>query len=145
MRKIQFLMMVLLMAIAGSGQMFAQGMNGNNTNPGDTSSNNGNKTPTNDPIYLILLGESETDYPPRAIGLPFEAYIQDGLLTVGSLGEFSGVTVALYREDNVVYTQTRDFYFMDTLSIPMDGFPSGNYTLLLTTPRGTYIYSTFRL
>lgn len=131
MRKIQFLMMLLLMVITASNQVYAQKVNND-------------EIPTNDPIYLVLLGESETDFP-RAISLPFEAFVQDGQLTIGSLSDLSDVTVTLSRDEAVVYTQTRDFGFMDTLVIPVSGYPEGEYLLLLTTPRGTYVYGTFRL
>lgn len=139
MRKVQFMMMVLLMVMFGSSQVLAQ-----STNKGDNSSNNGNKTPTNDPTYLVLLGESETDWP-RTLNLPFEAFIQDGMLTVGSLSDLNDVTITLYHDETVMFTQTRDFCFMDSLIIPVGGYPSGNYLLLITTPRGTYIYANFGL
>ena len=139
MRKIQFVMMVLLMAMAGSAQMYAQ--TGRSV---DNSSNNGKKTPTNDPIYLILLGECEEDFP-RSVSVPFEAYIQDGVLTVGSLTDLSDVTVAVYNGNVAMYMQTCDMYFMGTTAIPVSSYPAGTYTLLLTTPRGTYVYATFQL
>ena len=140
MRKIQFLMMVLLLAVAGSGQVFASESDDKKNN----GSNGGKDIPTNDPLYLLLLGESETDLP-RAVMMPFEAYIVDGALHVGALADLSDVTVTLYHEDAPVYTLTRDFVFMDMLDIPVAACPVGNYMLLLTTPRGTYVYGTFQL
>ena len=127
--------MTLLMVLVSSSQLFAQQDNGKVDN---------DKTPTNDPIYLILIGECEEDFP-RSLNLPFEAFLQDGQLTIGSLADLSDVTVTLYSDDTVMYTLTRDFFFMDSMVIPVGGYPSGGYTLLLTTPGGTYIHGTFTL
>lgn len=133
MRKIQFLLMAFFLMLIQTGQVFADEKNKGNISSDDST-----------PTYLILLGETETDIP-RSLNLPFEAFIQNGVLYVNGLADMSDVTVTVYCEDMTVHTLTRDFYFMDSHAIPLGGFASGNYTLLLTTPRGTYIYGNFNL
>ena len=139
MRKVQFLMMALMMVLFQSNQVFAE-----RTDDGGRKSESGTKFPSNDPTYILLGGESEKDLP-RTYLLPFEAYIQGGTLTIGSLSDLSDVTITIYKDDVAVYSFVRDFYFMDLHQVPVTSYVSGEYCLILTTPRGTYIYGYFQL
>ena len=145
MKYFKFMMMVVCLVFSQS--ILAQTNNGSGTNNGtNTGGNTGNPGLNGDgPTWMELWGECESDIP-RSTVLPFEAYIQDEVVYVTGLSDMEDVTVQIVSSTGMVYfCTTKSFIFLETYGISISGFASGDYTLYISTPRGTSIYGRFRI
>lgn len=129
------------------GQVFAQ--SSGEGNPGSGNDNSGGTGGAigglngDGPKQMELEGETEVDLP-RSLLLPFEAFISREEVIINSLSSLSDVTVQVVSNDgSIMFNVTRDFDFLQQINISLIGYPSGTYTLMLFTPRGTFIRGEF--
>ena len=96
-------------------------------------------------IIIKLEGETEDDRN-KSLILPYEAWQSGQTVYVVSHNNVPDVTYTILSPSGAVvdrYTGTA--VQMQPVALNASGHESGVYTLLITTPAGTYIYGTFSL
>ena len=92
---------------------------------------------------LELDGETEVERNKSTL-IPYEASGMSGVLTVTSYNSYEDVTVSIVNESGVtVYSSTQDMAAMGSVIIAVGDYPTGDYTLWITTSRGTCLSGQF--
>lgn len=91
---------------------------------------------------VILHGESET-HKNRSLVIPVEVYTDGYQLAVTFFNATEDVTISITGNAGVMETRTVSFTDFQTEFFDISQYEAGNYTLLITTSKGTYLYGTF--
>ena len=93
-----------------------------------------------------LQGTTEDDNL-KSLLLPFEAY-QTGNenLCITSLRDFTSVTISILDVyGRTLDEQTSSLMFLQSITFDISGYAPGTYTLVITTPQGTYLSGMFAI
>lgn len=93
-----------------------------------------------------LQGTTEDDNP-KSLLLPFEAY-QAGneSLCVTSLHDFASATISILDAyGRTLDEQTSSLMFLQSITFDISGYAPGTYTLVISTPQGTYLSGMFAI
>ena len=93
-----------------------------------------------------LQGTTEDDRT-KSLLLPFKAY-QAGneSLCVTSLRDFASATInILDAYGRTLYEQPSSLMFLQSITFDISGYAPGTYTLVISTPQGTYLSGMFAI
>lgn len=114
-----------------------------NVMPAQAESDN----PEDPDVHIIIKLEGETeDDRNKSLILPYEAWQSGKTVYVVSHNDVPSVTYTVLSPSGAVVDCYTGFATaMQPVTLTAAGYESGVYTLLITTPAGTYIYGTFSL
>ena len=96
------------------------------------------------PTEIQILGKFE-DHKDRSLFLPLEAYLDGAQLTLTFFDAIEDVTVSIVGNSGTVETRTVSFNDFQTEIFDVSRYAAGNYSLLITTPRGTSLSGNFKI
>ena len=108
------------------------------------SSLQGEPTTKEEPTIIEILGLFET-HKDRSLVLPLEAYLDGRQLTLTFFDAIEDVTVSIVGNSGTVETRTVSFNDFQTEIFDVSRYAAGNYSLLITTPRGTSLSGNFKI
>ena len=108
------------------------------------SSLQGEPTTKEEPAIIEILGLFET-HKDRSLVLPLEAYLDGRQLTLTFFDAIEDVTVSIVGNSGTVETRTVSFNDFQTEIFDVSRYAAGNYSLLITTPRGTSLSGNFKI
>ena len=108
------------------------------------SSLQGEPTTKEEPTIIEILGLFET-HKDRSLVLPLEAYLDGRQLTLTFFDAIEYVTVSIVGNSGTVETRTVSFNDFQTEIFDVSRYAAGNYSLLITTPRGTSLSGNFKI
>ena len=108
------------------------------------SSSQGEPTTKKEPTIIEILGLFET-HDNRSLVFPLEAYLDGGQLTLTFFDAIEDVTVSIVGNSGTVETRTVSFNDFQTEIFDVSRYAAGNYSLLITTPRGTSLSGNFKI
>ena len=108
------------------------------------SSLQGEPTTKEEPTIIEILGLFET-HKDRSLVLPLEAYLDWRQLTLTFFDAIEDVTVSIVGNSGTVETRTVSFNDFQTEIFDVSRYAAGNYSLLITTPRGTSLSGNFKI
>ena len=108
------------------------------------SSLQGEPTTKEEPTIIEILGLFET-HKDRSLVLPLEAYLDGRQLTLTFFDAIEDVTVSIVGNSGTVETRTVSFNDFQTEIFDVSWYAAGNYSLLITTPRGTSLSGNFKI
>lgn len=129
MEKVRILMLVFSLLFIGSVCVSADN---------NSSNDNGNPIP-------IIIGGKESNNKKSLTQVPFYAYYQDGIVYIGTTGEFTAVDVTIENTTTgTVYTEVLNMTdCTDSVDISTGG--AGSYTLEIETEYGDEFVGYFTL
>lgn len=98
--------------------------------------------PTIDPIELEGIIEDERE---RTLLLPVEAWTNRNELNVIFHYAVSNVTITIYGPTGVLANHIVSLYSYQSEVFDISNYPAGTYTLVITTPQGTYLTGVFEV
>lgn len=96
------------------------------------------------PTEIQIMGTFE-DHKNRSLSFPLEAYLDGTQLTLTFFISIEDVTISIVGNSGTVETRTVSFSDFQTEIIDVSRYAAGNYSLLITTPRGTYLSGSFKI
>ena len=96
------------------------------------------------PTEIQIMGKFE-DHKDRSLVLPLEAYLDGRQLTLTFFDAIEDVTVSIVGNSGTVETRTVSFNDFQTEIFDVSRYAAGNYSLLITTPRGTCLSGNFKI
>ena len=108
------------------------------------SSLQGEPTTKEEPTIIEILGLFET-HKDRSLVLPLEAYLDGRQLILTFFDAIEDVTVSIVGNSGTVETRTVSFNDFQTEIFDVSRYAAGNYSLLITTPRGTSLSGNFKI
>lgn len=96
------------------------------------------------PTEIQIMGKFE-DHKDRSLVLPLEAYLDGRQLTLTFFDAIEDVTVSIVGNSGTVETRTVSFNDFQTEIFDVSRYAAGNYSLLITTPRGTSLSGNFKI
>ena len=81
----------------------------------------------------------------RSLIFPIEAYENNLKLSLFVLDTMENVTLTIYNGITVVYSQTSTLLRDNWEIVSLNNYPNGIYTLVITTPQGTYLTGVFEI
>ena len=96
------------------------------------------------PTEIEIMGTFE-DHKDRSLVLPLEAYLDGSQLTLTFFDAIEDVTISILGNSGTVETRTVSFTDFQTEIFDISRYAAGNYSLLITTPRGTYLSGNFKI
>lgn len=96
------------------------------------------------PTEIQIMGKFE-DHKDRSLVLPLEAYLDGAQLTLTFFDAIEDVTVSIVGNSGTVETRTVSFNDFQTEIFDVSRYAAGNYSLLITTPRGTSLSGNFKI
>ena len=108
------------------------------------SSLQGEPTTKEEPTIIEILGLFET-HKDRSLVLPLEAYLDGRQLTLTFFDAIEDVTGSIVGNSGTVETRTVSFNDFQTEIFDVSRYAAGNYSLLITTPRGTCLSGNFKI
>ena len=97
-----------------------------------------------EPTIIEILGLFET-HDNRSLVFPLEAYLDGGQLILTFFDAIEDVTVSIVGNSGTVETRTVSFNDFQTEIFDVSRYAAGNYSLLITTPRGTSLSGNFKI
>lgn len=96
------------------------------------------------PTEIQIMRKFE-DHKDRSLVLPLEAYLDGRQLTLTFFDAIEDVTVSIVGNSGTVETRTVSFNDFQTEIFDVSRYAAGNYSLLITTPRGTSLSGNFKI
>lgn len=96
------------------------------------------------PTEIQIMGKFE-DHKDRSLVLPLEAYLDGSQLTLTFFDTIKDVTISIVGNSGTVETRTVSFTNFQTETFDVSRYAVGSYSLLITTPRGTYLSGNFKI
>jgi hypothetical protein len=95
---------------------------------------------------IELKGDTEDDNT-KSLHLPYGAYQMDNQeVCVMPYGAYSNVSVRILDTNGwVMDDYTSGLSPLQTISFDISNYPAGTYTLVITTPQGTYLTGVFEV
>ena len=94
------------------------------------------------PSTIELAGTCET-HENRSLIYPVEAYLDGNQILITFFDATEDVTVSIMKDTDVMDIRTVSFDEFQTEVFDINQYEAGNYTLLITTSRGTNLCGTF--
>lgn len=104
----------------------------------------GEPTTKEEPTIIEIIGIFET-HKDRSLVLPLEAYLDGSQLTLTFFDAIEDVTISILGNSGTVETRTVSFTDFQTETFDVSRYAVGSYSLLITTPRGTYLLGNFKI
>lgn len=104
----------------------------------------GEPTTKEEPTIIEIIGIFET-HKDRSLVLPLEAYLDGSQLTLTFFDAIEDVTISILGNSGTVETRTVSFTDFQTEIFDISRYAAGNYSLLITTPRGTFLSGNFKI
>ncbi|WP_237040706.1 DUF3244 domain-containing protein [Phocaeicola faecalis] len=104
----------------------------------------GEPTTKEEPTIIEIIGIFET-HKDRSLVLPLEAYLDGSQLTLTFFDAIEDVTISILGNSDTVETRTVSFTDFQTETFDVSRYAVGSYSLLITTPRGTYLLGNFKI
>ncbi|WP_455660275.1 DUF3244 domain-containing protein [Phocaeicola faecalis] len=96
------------------------------------------------PTEIEIMGTFE-DHKDRSLVLPLEAYLDGSQLTLTFFDTIKDVTISIVGNSGTVEARTVSFTNFQTETFDVSRYAVGSYSLLITTPRGTYLSGNFKI
>lgn len=96
------------------------------------------------PTEIQIMGKFET-HKDRSLVFPLEAYLDGSQLTLTFFDAIEDVTISILGNSGTVETRTVSFTNFQTETFDVSRYAVGSYSLLITTPRGTYLSGNFKI
>lgn len=96
------------------------------------------------PTEIQIMGKFET-HKDRSLVFPLEAYLDGSQLTLTFFDAIEDVTISILGNSGTVETRTVSFTDFQTETFDVSRYAVGSYSLLITTPRGTYLSGNFKI
>ena len=96
------------------------------------------------PTEIEIMGTFE-DHKDRSLVLPLEAYLDGSQLTLTFFDTIKDVTISIVGNSGTVEARTVSFTNFQTEICEVSRSVVGSYSLLITTPRGTYLSGNFKI
>ncbi len=97
-----------------------------------------------EPTQIDLVGRLESDNE-RSLIFPLEAFENDVELNLTCWQTINNATVTITGINGIIFSQVFSLGESCTESIPLNGYARGTYTLVISTPQGTYLTGVFEI
>ena len=97
-----------------------------------------------EPTQIDLVGRLESDNE-RSLIFPLEAFENDVELNLTCWQTINNATVTITGINGIIFSQVFSLGEGCTESIPLNGYARGTYTLVISTPQGTYLIGVFEI
>lgn len=94
------------------------------------------------PRDILIEGSVESERG-RSLSFPLEATLLEDQVSVTFFEALSDVTLTITSETGVMQARTVSFIDFQTEILSVSNYPKGEYTLSITTPRGTDLHGSF--
>ena len=105
---------------------------------------NDEKKKPSQPTQIELVGMLETS-DLRSLIFPVEAFEDDVTLAITTWQAMDGATVTISGVNGIVFSQSFSLSGGNTEIIDISNYSNGTYTLIISTPQGTYLTGTFEI
>ena len=95
-----------------------------------------------EPTQIDLVGRLESDNE-RSLIFPLEAFENDAEVNLTSWQTINNATIIIIGINGIMFSQVISLGEGCTESISLNGYASGTYTLVISTPQGTYLSGMF--
>ena len=97
-----------------------------------------------EPTKIDLVGRLESDNE-RSLIFPLEAFENDVELNLTCWQTINNATVTITGINGIIFSQVISLEEGCTQSILLNGYARGTYTLVISTPQGTYLTGVFEI
>ena len=97
-----------------------------------------------EPTQIDLVGRLESDNE-RSLIFPLEAFENDVELNLTSWQTINNATITITGINGIMFSQVISLSEDCTESITLKGYAPGTYTLVISTPQGTYLSGMFAI
>lgn len=100
--------------------------------------------PSNPPSPIVIEGEYE-DERDRSLTLPLEAWTTSNELGIIFYRSIPNVTISIMGDSGILESHSGSYEDSQRIILNISYYANGSYSLIITTPEGTYLTGVFEI